>query len=49
MIWELYGGTEAQSLTLLNGAEQLEHVGSVGRPIFGEMVIRDASRSAQSQ
>ena len=42
VIWELYGGTEAQSFTLLNGTQWLEHRGSVGRPIFGEMVIRDA-------
>ena len=42
VIWELYAGTEAQSATALNGVEWLEHRGSVGRPIFGEMVIRDA-------
>lgn len=41
VIWELYGGTEAQSFTVLNGTEWLEHRGSVGRPITGEMVIRD--------
>ena len=41
VIWELYGGTEGQSFTVLNGAEWLEHRGSVGRAIFGEMVIRD--------
>jgi len=41
VIWELYGGTEAQSFTVLNGLEWLEHRGSVGHPITGEMVIRD--------
>ncbi|MFV2039456.1 MAG: AMP-binding protein, partial [Acidimicrobiales bacterium] len=41
VIWELYGGTEAQAFTVLNGTEWLEHPGSVGRTITGEMVIRD--------
>ncbi len=30
-IWELYGGTEAQAATIINGAEWLEHRGSVGK------------------
>jgi bile acid-coenzyme A ligase len=30
-IWELYGGTEAQAATIINGVEWLEHRGSVGR------------------
>jgi bile acid-coenzyme A ligase len=30
-IWELYAGTEAQAATIINGAEWLEHRGSVGR------------------
>jgi bile acid-coenzyme A ligase len=42
VIWELYAGTEGQSATILSGVEWLEHRGSVGRPAFGEMVIRDA-------
>ena len=41
-IWELYAGTEAQSVTLIKGDEWLEHPGSVGRPIIGEMRILDA-------
>ncbi|MDQ1447768.1 MAG: bile acid-coenzyme ligase, partial [Actinomycetota bacterium] len=30
-IWELYGGTEAQAATIINGVEWLGHRGSVGR------------------
>lgn len=40
-LWELYGGTEGQSSTVLNGVEWLEHRGSVGRPQSGEMKICD--------
>jgi bile acid-coenzyme A ligase len=40
-IWELYAGTEAQSVTVITGTEWLEHPGSVGRPIVGEMKILD--------
>jgi bile acid-coenzyme A ligase len=38
---ELYAGTEAQAATLIDGGEWLEHRGSVGRPVLGEMEIRD--------
>jgi bile acid-coenzyme A ligase len=38
-IVELYAGTEAQSATFLTGTEWLEHRGSVGRPVIGEMKI----------
>ncbi len=31
-IWEVYGGTENQARTQINGVEWLEHRGSVGRP-----------------
>ncbi len=41
VIWELYGGTEAQAFAVLNGVEWLEHPGSVGKAITGEFVIRD--------
>jgi bile acid-coenzyme A ligase len=41
-IWELYGGTEAQAATLINGTEWLAHRGSVGRAITGEIEVRDA-------
>ena len=33
-VWELYAGTEAQALTVINGQEWLNHRGSVGR-VFG--------------
>lgn len=38
-IWELYAGTEAQAATVITGPEWLEHRGSVGRPITGEMKV----------
>ena len=42
-ILELYGGTEAQAITVLDGHEWLEHRGSVGRPIVGEIRVLDAA------
>jgi bile acid-coenzyme A ligase len=41
-VLELYGGTEAQSFTVITGTEWLAHRGSVGRPAFGEMRVLDA-------
>ena len=41
VLWELYGGTEGQSATVLSGTEWLTHRGSVGRPSSGEMKICD--------
>ncbi|MDY7103984.1 MAG: AMP-binding protein [Actinomycetota bacterium] len=41
VIMELYGGTEGQAATTIRGDEWLAHRGSVGRPIFGEIVIVD--------
>lgn len=38
-IWELYAGTEAQAATVITGTEWLEHRGSVGRPLTGEMKV----------
>jgi bile acid-coenzyme A ligase len=38
-IWELYAGTEAQTATVITGAEWLEHRGSVGRPAEGTVLI----------
>jgi bile acid-coenzyme A ligase len=40
-ISELYAGTEAQLSCIISGTEWLEHEGSVGRPIGGEISIRD--------
>jgi bile acid-coenzyme A ligase len=42
-ILELYGGTEAQAITFITGSEWLEHRGSVGRPVLGEMVVLGAN------
>lgn len=33
VIWELYGGTEGQGSTTIQGTEWLAHRGSVGRPV----------------
>jgi bile acid-coenzyme A ligase len=41
-IFELYAGTEAQAATIITGTEWLAHRGSVGRPVPGTVVIRDA-------
>jgi bile acid-coenzyme A ligase len=39
VIVELYAGTEAQAVTVIDGAEWLEHPGSVGRVVSGEMRV----------
>jgi bile acid-coenzyme A ligase len=39
---ELYGATEAQAITVIDGEEWLAHPGSVGRPVVGEISVRDA-------
>ncbi len=36
-IVELYAGTEAQASTVITGTQWLEHRGSVGRPLSGQM------------
>ena len=38
-VMELYAGTEAQAVTIINGAEWLLHRGSVGRVVVGEMQV----------
>lgn len=40
-ILELYAGTELQAMTIVSGSEWLDHPGSVGRVVLGEMQIRD--------
>lgn len=37
-VWELYGGTEQQVITVLDGREWLAHRGSVGRPTRGGQI-----------
>jgi bile acid-coenzyme A ligase len=43
VIWELYAGTEAQSVTVITGTEWLERRGSVGRVAIGQMKILDGA------
>ncbi len=38
-IYELYGGTEMQALTVIRGDEWLQHRGSVGRCVLGEIKV----------
>ncbi|CPR00757.1 AMP-dependent synthetase and ligase [Mycobacterium bohemicum DSM 44277] len=40
-VWELYGGTELQALTFISGDQWLEHRGSVGVVVAGEMKVLD--------
>jgi bile acid-coenzyme A ligase len=40
-VWELYGGTELQALTFINGEQWLTHRGSVGVVVAGEMKVLD--------
>jgi bile acid-coenzyme A ligase len=40
-IFEVYGGTEAISATVITGTEWLAHRGSVGKPSMGELMICD--------
>jgi non-ribosomal peptide synthetase component F len=41
VVWELYGGTELQAITVLSGTQWLEHPGSVGVVVAGEMKVLD--------
>jgi bile acid-coenzyme A ligase len=40
-IIELYAGTEGQTATVVTGPEWLEHRGTVGRPLVGDIAILD--------
>jgi bile acid-coenzyme A ligase len=40
-VLELYTGTELQAMTVITGSEWLDHPGSVGRPVLGEIEVRD--------
>jgi len=42
-VFELYGATEQQALTIISGVEWFAHRGSVGRPVTGEIQVLDAS------
>jgi bile acid-coenzyme A ligase len=39
-VLELYGGTELQAMTVITGTEWLEHEGSVGKAVLGEIECR---------
>jgi bile acid-coenzyme A ligase len=41
VVWELYGGTELQAMAVLSGTQWLEHRGSVGQVVAGEMKVLD--------
>jgi bile acid-coenzyme A ligase len=40
-LWEVYAGTELQAATVISGTRWLEHRGSVGRVVTGEMKVVD--------
>ena len=40
-LFEIYGGTELVSITMVTGTEWLERPGTVGRPMLGEMRVFD--------
>lgn len=45
-VLELYGGTELQAMTVITGTEWLEHEGSVGKAVLGEIECRDTDGAA---
>ena len=49
VLCELYAGTEVQAITWITGREWLDHRGSVGKPIMGQMkVVRDDGTDAET-
>jgi long-chain acyl-CoA synthetase len=41
IVWEYYGGTEGNGLTMCNSTEWLAHKGTVGRAVVGQLRICD--------
>ena len=41
VVWEYYGGTEGNGLTMCNSAEWMAHKGTVGRAVIGTLRICD--------
>ncbi len=41
IVWEYYGGTEGNGLTMCNATEWLKHKGTVGRAVLGTVKICD--------
>jgi bile acid-coenzyme A ligase len=46
-IVEMYAGTEALAVTVITGSEWLDHRGSVGRVVSGEMIVLDDDGAPQ--
>src|SRR5260370_42627578 len=47
IVWEYYGGTEGNGLTLCNSTEWLAHKGTVGRAHVGTPGIYDETANSQ--
>jgi long-chain acyl-CoA synthetase len=45
IVWEYYGGTEGNGLTMCNSAEWMAHKGTVGRAVVGSLRICDEEGS----
>ncbi len=45
IIWEYYGGTEGNGLTMCNAQEWMAHKGTVGRAVIGKLKICDDAGS----
>ena len=43
IVWEYYGGTEGNGLTMCNATEWMAHKGTVGRAVVGKLKICDDS------
>ena len=41
IVWEYYGGTEGNGLTMCNASEWMAHKGTVGRAVVGTLKICD--------
>ncbi len=40
-VWEIYGGSEVQAVTVIGGTDWLAHPGTVGKPFVGEICVFD--------
>jgi len=47
IVHEYYSGSEGNGMTVINPQEWLEHKGSVGKPIYGELHIVDPQSNAE--
>lgn len=45
-VWEVYAATEGTAATLIGGLDWLEHPGSVGQALFGDVAVRHGNRPA---